>query len=483
MTNVLAPVAIRERIQTLDVIRGFALLGIALMNVEFFNRPIGDLDAGMPAGVVGIDYWAGWFVHVFVRGKFWTMFSLLFGMGFAVMLTRAEQAGRGFFAPYLRRTLALALFGTLHFIVLWTGDILFSYAAGAMLLMLVFYAKPRILLWLGVLLLALAAAFGAAGSFGHELPWQPMLGFGIPLLLFGVVAYSLRRWPLSGLRAAGLALYLIPALAMTIGGAAMIGQPPQAEQDRRAQVEAKTPEQKKALAESLEQRAEQREEHARDIADETRLMSTGSYADATAWRAQSFVKHLGQTVGFAVIVLGLFLLGAWFIRSGVMADPAAHLGLFRKMAWIGIPLGIGLSLAGAGITMTHVRGQNDGAFQLASGLAFLGSLPASLGYLGMVVVLFHGRWRNRLAQLAPVGRMALSNYILQSLLGTLFFYGYGLGQWGLPRSQQVLYVLVVFAMQVLLSRWWLSRFRFGPLEWAWRWITYGKRPAMRVAND
>ena len=80
------------------------------------------------------------------------------------------------------------------------------------------------------------------------------------------------------------------------------------------------PEQKKALAESLEQRAEQRKEHARDIADETRLMSTGSYADATAWRAQSFVKHLGQTVGFAVIVLGLFLLGAWFIRSGVMAD-------------------------------------------------------------------------------------------------------------------------------------------------------------------
>lgn len=477
------PLAIRERIQTLDVIRGFALLGIALMNVEFFNRPIGDLDAGMPAGVVGIDYWAGWFVHVFVRGKFWTMFSLLFGMGFAVMLTRAEQAGRGFFAPYLRRTLALALFGTLHFIFLWTGDILFSYAAGAMLLMLVFYAKPRILLWLGVLLLALAAAFGAAGSFGHELPWQPMLGFGIPLLLFGVVAYSLRRWPLSGLRGAGLALYLIPALAMTIGGAAMIGQPPQAEQDRLAQVEAKTPEQKKALAESLEQRAEQRKEHARDIADETRLMSTGSYADATAWRAQSFVKHLGQTVGFAVIVLGLFLLGAWFIRSGVMTDPAAHLGLFRKMAWIGIPLGIGLSLAGAGITMTHVRGQNDGAFQLASGLAFLGSLPASLGYLGALVVLFHGRWRNWLAPLAPVGRMALSNYILQSLLGTLFFYGYGLGQWGLPRIQQVVYVLVVFAMQVLLSRWWLAAFRFGPLEWAWRWITYGKRPAMRVAND
>ena len=476
------PVAIRDRIQTLDVVRGLALLGIALMNVEFFNRPIGDLDAGMPAGVSGIDYWAGWFVHVFVRGKFWTMFSLLFGMGFAVMLARAEQAGRGFFVPYLRRTLALAAFGALHFIFLWTGDILFSYASGAVLLMLVFYAKPQVLLWLGLLLLLAAAAFGIAGTFGHALPWQPLLGFGVPLLLFGVVAYAVRRWPLSGLRAAGLALYLLPSLAMAIGGAAMMGQPPEAERDRIQQAEAKTPEQKKAFAESLEKRAEQRKEHAQDVADETRLMSQGSYAEATAWRARSFVKHLPQNVGFAIIVLGVFLLGAWFIRSGVMADPAAHLRLFRQMAWIGIPLGLGMSLVAAGISVTHVRGENDGPFQLATGLAFIGNLPACVGYIGAVVLLFHGRWRNWLAPLAPVGRMALSNYILQSALGTLFFYGYGLGQWGMPRAQQLVYVLVVFALQVAFSRWWLTRFRFGPLEWVWRWATYGQRPSMRTAE-
>ena len=475
------PVSIGDRIQTLDVVRGFALLGIALMNVEFFNRPIGELDLGMPAGVGGIDYWAGWFVHVFVRGKFWTMFSLLFGMGFAVMLARAEQAGRGFFAPYLRRTLALATFGALHFVFLWTGDILFSYACGAMLLMLVFYAKPQVLLWLGVLLLLAAAAFGAAGAFGHALPWQPMLGFGIPLLLFGVVAYALRRWPLSGLRAAGLALYLLPSLSMAIGGAVMMGWPPETERDRIQQAEANTPEQEKVLAEALEKRAEQRKEHAQDVADETRVMREGSYAEATAWRAQSFVKHLGPNAGFAVIVLGVFLLGAWFIRSGVMSDPAAHLRLFRQMAWIGIPLGLGLSLVAARISLTHVPGQNDGPFQLATGLAFVGNLPACLGYIGVVVLLFHGRWRNWLAQLAPVGRMALSNYILQSALGTLFFYGYGLGQWGMPRAQQVLYVLAVFALQLLLSRWWLANFRYGPLEWLWRWITYGQRPWMRVA--
>src|SRR5690606_19162568 len=226
------PVAIRDRIQALDVLRGFALLGIALMNVEFFNRPIADLDGGLAAGASGMDYRVGWLVQVLVRGKFWTMFSLLFGMGFAVMLARAGQAGRGFLAPYLRRTLALAAFGALHYICLWTGDILFSYATGALLLMLVFHARPRILLWLGAALLLLAVGFGVAGAFGRALPWQPMLGFGIPLLLFGVVAHAVRRWPASGLRAAGLALYLLPALALAIGGAAMIGQPPEAERDR-----------------------------------------------------------------------------------------------------------------------------------------------------------------------------------------------------------------------------------------------------------
>ncbi|RZA17023.1 MAG: DUF418 domain-containing protein [Lysobacteraceae bacterium] len=84
---------------------------------------------------------------------------------------------------------------------------------------------------------------------------------------------------------------------------------------------------------------------------------------------------------------------------------------------------------------------------------------------------------------AGAGRAhGLTHYILQSVLGTLCFYGYGFGHWGMPRAQQLVYVLVVFALQVLLSRWWLSVFRFGPLEWAWRWATYGRRPPMRIAD-
>ena len=134
-STVLTPVSTPDRIVALDVIRGVALFGIFLMNIEWFNRPIAELDVGLPPGVTGIDYWAGWFVHVFIRSKFWTMFSLLFGMGFAVMLGRAQAAGRPFLGPYVRRTLGLAVIGFLHFVLIWNGDILFDYAMGAAFLL------------------------------------------------------------------------------------------------------------------------------------------------------------------------------------------------------------------------------------------------------------------------------------------------------------------------------------------------------------
>src|SRR5687768_124880 len=127
----LTPVANDERIQALDVVRGFALIGILLMNVEFFNRATASIGSGMQSGLSGANFWVSYFVQYFVAGKFWTIFSLLFGMGFAVMLTRTERAGRSFLVPYMRRIAALAVFGALHHIFLFAGDILFSYAVAA----------------------------------------------------------------------------------------------------------------------------------------------------------------------------------------------------------------------------------------------------------------------------------------------------------------------------------------------------------------
>jgi uncharacterized membrane protein YeiB len=477
-----SPVAASERITTLDVVRGFALFGILLMNVEFFNRPISELDVGLPPGVTGIDFWAGWFVHVFIRGKFWTMFSLLFGMGFAVMLARAQAAGRPFLAPYIRRTIALAAFGFLHFVFLWNGDILFDYAMGAAFLLLVFHARPKILLWIGGVALACAAIAGAAklfAGFEHDL-WGAFLGLGIPVLALGIVAWAVRKWPANGLRNAGLALFLLPCIGMAIGGLAT-PQIPQAEKDRVALAEAKTPKEQAEVRKAIAERKEAIAKHEAKVAKERRITSQGTYAEGVVFRLGEWPVSAAQHIVFAMFfVLGMFMLGAWFIRSGLMANPAAHLDEWRKIALFGIPFGIGLTIVAAAIATTHERGVNDSLYMFAQGLMFIAALPACLGYVAAIVLLFHSqRFRGLVAPFAPAGRMALTVYITQSLIGTLFFYGYGLGWYGLGRAWQLVWCVAVYAVLLVLCHWWLKRFRYGPLEWLWRAITYRQFPSMR----
>jgi uncharacterized protein len=130
-------------------------------------------------------------------------------------------------------------------------------------------------------------------------------------------------------------------------------------------------------------------------------------------------------------------------------------------------------------TATPTRIRLPGAVQLVT--LFMASLILALAYGATIVTVLDGRagpWMKR--WLAPAGRMALTNYLLQSVVGTLLFYQYGLGLWGqVSRAWQFALVIAVFALQLVFSRWWLRRFRFGPVEWLWRWATYGHRPAMR----
>lgn len=520
-TAELKPVGVSERIQALDVIRGFALLGIFLMNIEWFNRPLADLGAGMAAGQAGIDYAAAWFIDVFVRGKFWTMFSMLFGMGFAVMLARATAAQRGFIAPYLRRTAALAAFGLLHGVLIWGGDILLSYATAAFVLLLTLFGR----FWQGLVVAALLAGVGFAFKAGQQVG-----GFVAVLAIACLVALYLRNersvriggktWPLLGvvLAAAGLlaaiaggigvaltgkgyagmvagailivlswlsaryrnppelrkarvgaVLYMVPALAMLIGAAVALATP-----------ESAAP---KPDAEQKQQTEKRRAEQRREIATEAKAMSSGTYAEAVAFRREHYLGDYVRQGGFTMLVLGLFLLGAWFVQSGTILHPERHAALFRKMLWLGLPFGLALAVVGHFIAPSHVAGLNDRPWQLAMGLQMVGNLPMSLGYIAAIVLLLQrrGLWARLLSWLAPAGRMALTNYLSQSVIASLFFYGYGLGHWGVGRAWQALFVAVVFGLQLLLSRWWLSNFRYGPMEWLWRWATYGRRPAMRAA--
>lgn len=548
-TQTLAPLAPDQRIEALDVVRGFALLGIFLMNVEFFNRETVGIMEGMPLGLTGVDWFASWFVAYFVQGKFWTIFSLLFGMGFAVMLTRAERAGRDFLAPYLRRLVGLAVFGALHYIFLWSGDILFSYSIGAGGMLILLYGAWRpillaILVLIGIgMIPGLNPVFAIAGSLGfvalislylraerrikvfrHTVP---LFSFVLLIIgVFGVIAAAV-LWvlpdspkearistavisPMVLVLAAlsakfhqpvalrelrlGATIYTISFLMMTLGGAAQYWKPRESAaappgaasasaSDARPGGHESDKTSEKAAQKALERQAERarqlakREEQARS---EVQILSTGSYLEAVQMRARRFPEKVVGDAGFATVLVAMFLLGSWFVRSGVMENTRAHLALFRKLALYGLPLGIGLGLLGSLVAVTHIPGDEHDGFLMARGLAMLGNLPACLGYVGLVVLMLNSQsGLARIRVLAPLGRMALTTYLTQSVLCSLYFYAYGLGHWGMARSWQLLFVVLVFALQLAFSHWWLARYRFGPVEWLWRAFTYRQNPTMR----
>ena len=518
----LAPIAPNQRIEALDVVRGFALLGIFLMNIEFFNRIIGSLGDGMPRGLTGLDWFASWFVAYFVQGKFWTIFSLLFGMGFAVMLTRAEQAGRDFRKVYLRRALALAMFGAAHFLFLWEGDILFSYAVAALMLMVVLYVKPKpliiaivavagvgfipglsdifgvaaglaaagllalylrsetrvnlrgrgvplfsfLLLLIGALLIVAAAVFWLLPD-GPVEPRLPLSVFGPLLAVTGWLSWKYfepaekRRLRLAVSIYVFFAISIIasgvlqrfapdPDAGVTVSAAAMAEARKKAEDKK---VEDKKPEDKNRKKSKEERAAERQAEREKQLAEgkaerekELRIFTSGSYWETVKWSGGRFPEKAANDFGFAIILIGMFLLGSWFVRSGVMDNTAAHLPLFRKLAVMGLPLGIGLGLLGSLIATSHTPGDRYDGWGIAVGLSILGNLPACLGYVGMVVLMLHSQTLfSRVRVLGPLGRMALTNYLTQSLICAIYFYGYAMGHWGMPRAQQMLFVLVVYA--------------------------------------
>lgn len=406
------PLPPAERMQVLDVLRGFALLGILLMNMEGMAGPLITSGTGLDPALTGADRWADALIYVFVQGKFFTLFSLLFGMGFAVMSQRAQDAQRPFAGLYWRRGLTLLAIGLVHALLIWSGDILVTYALLSMLLLAFREVSGRWLVWLAI------ASFLAP------------LGLMMVLGLMGTLMQS------------------TPELAAA-WKEAMSGQD-------------------KMIAEMLE--------------GQRQAFGSGSYWQATLQRAKDLGFSLMNLMVVGPLVFGMFLLGSWFVKSGAIAQPQTRPRLFRALRWLALPAGLALVSISFAIDPTQHPDELSLTASTAFCLGMLGGALMCLGYAGWVV---HGMrspaGAGTLAWLAPAGRMALTNYLLQSLVCTLVFYGYGLGYFEqLPRAWQIPFALALFGAQVLLSRWWLRHFRFGPMEWLWRSATYLKPQPMRI---
>ena len=402
---------VEERIEVMDVLRGFALLGILMVNIEGFVGPLMASVTGLDPRLTGANRVVDGLIYVLAQGKFMPLFALLFGMGFALMLDRARARGDGGGALYARRLLGLLGFGIVHALLLWAGDVLIAYA---------------------------------------------LVGFVLLLLFRQAKAESLPAWALSFaviqvgmLLALGL---LMQAFSATPEGEAMMA------------------------AQAADARAV--------LAAERQAYGSGTYWQATVQRAKDMGDMLTALPVYGMQILTMFLLGTWLVRAGIVRDVAAQAPLLRKTIWVGLLVGLPLMLLSAICMPSLDMDRVDLRAMAWESVALMAGILMSLGYAAAIVLAMRRpAWRRRLSWCcAPAGRMALTNYLMQSLVCTSIFYGYGLGYFeALPRAWQPLFVVGLFALQVLLSRWWLARYRHGPLEWLWRWITYGTRAPMRLS--
>jgi uncharacterized protein len=400
------PVARGERLLVLDVLRGFAITGILWVNVPLMFTPVyGAVLGSGPEGTA--DAWARLLVEILAEGKFFTLFSLLFGIGAAIQMRRAEARGTSFAPFFVRRMTVLVGFGVAHVALLWWGDILIYYGV------------------LGLLLLPLRRARA-----GHVLRWAA-LALAVPIVLGGAVA----AW--SGLASGQAEAQLEEARIQAV------------RQARTGQAEAFEVYRGTDVAAMARQR-----------------FSDWSYAT---------VGVIGN--GMLAVVLAMFLLGLAAGKARILDDlerNAALLRTVRASGWAlgatGMALWLGLRPAGGGA---------EPFLGWMSTLGFvLGGAALSLGYAATLALALRAeRARRLLSPLAAVGRIALSNYLLQSLVVTTLAYGYGAGWYGEVGPAAALGVTAaVLALQIPLSVLWTRRFRYGPAEWLWRTLSYGRPP-------
>lgn len=399
-TNDLSPVSGKQRHVFLDALRGFALLGICLANYPEFSLytfQSDDVIAAMPSAKM--DSVVHFLLYVFVDGKFYTLFSLLFGIGFSIIISHAAERGSSGLRIFYRRMFILMLIAYCHLMLIWSGDILLLYAVLGMLLPLFRHVSGRKIFGIAMAMLLLPILIDAVcqwrGIFLGEYPYSRWWHYAG---MYGITEANFGTW----------------------------------------------------------------------------LRDAASYSDVFSFLKQGAWERMYEFVGGNRYfkVFGLFLIGFVVGRHKVYADLKAYRRILRRVAVLGTVTGMPLStLYAFSAVSAHPWGGAVHSVLYAISVYPLGFAYAAL--LGLFCI-SHPHLRVWKILAAP-GRMALTNYIGQSVAGFILFYGVGFGfgaSLGLGATELV--AIGVFAFQTVCSILWLKVFRFGPLEWVWRMLTYGK---------
>jgi len=382
----------KERIETLDALRGLALFGILLANILYWSGWT-FMTPGQLLAFAGADtvMWQYRFHHLLIDGKFYTIFSLLFGAGFALQIGRLSARGADGMRIYRRRVLVLLGIGLTHALLIWDGDILTLYALLGMLLPFFYgWSERRLLVAAGLLIFVVP--FAGIWLF-DRLGWAP---------------YQ----------------YLFDFSDDVVRGMGVDPAPD------------------KVLA----------------------------WFQRDDWRGWAAWQGTGWIYGWALKletwripkVLGIMLIGLVAGRRLVAGELVENRRLLWRVFWAGLAIGVPGSLSYA---LIPGNGQD-------SWPSLIGTVPMALAYAAGFALLWP-RAHRVLRHLAPVGRMALTNYLTHSLIGLVFFYGIGFGLAGRFQPLQFYAIAVmIFAGQMVFSRWWLDRHEQGPMEALWRRATY-----------
>lgn len=389
-----SPVKAEERILVLDALRGFALLGVILINLwSFSGYSWLSPDQKQELPTYWIDQWVDILLSVLINTKFITLFSILFGVGFAIQLDRAKAKGIAFKAYFLKRMLLLLLIGCFHAYLFWFGDILRHYALSGIMLLFVIHWSDKWILWLG--------------------------------LFFAVILTAL--------------LFILNGLLFSASS------PPVGELSLPQQI--------------------------------LQVFGTGNYFEVLKlnWIIDPFNNFLKDAPITFAATIGKFLLGYWMGRIGLFVQPQRFQSLLSKWLWWGISFGVLGSVAFWALNNGHLELNSPWLLWMPFAIAAALVLH-SLFYLSFFVYLFNTiKGRSLLQIFIPVGKMALTNYFVQSLIGLFLFYGFlpGFHWFGKVGAFYLLLLgLLIFTFQIIWSTWWLKINQQGPIEWLWRKMAY-----------
>jgi uncharacterized protein len=417
----LAPVQHNDREIFMDVLRGFAILGIFIANLgsgfSFYSE---SAHASGPLLVPYLDHKMSFLHHMFIEGKFYSIFSLLFGWGIALQFKRAEAKGINALPTVRRRLMFMLLLGFIH-LMIWPGDIVFFYALLAFLLLPLRKFSNKTLLITGIILVL------------------------SPILLYWLkMTFHELNYPAQKLR--------------ELGNWADIKLNPQLKDI-------------KSEAEYME------------------LMKNANWFDILKGNMAGFFYRYGYLFFVSRIpkVLGIFLIGYVVGRSDFYKNILQHKKILYRVIVMGLVMGLP-----ANYILAHYMSYFEGDYYELKINGFYETIAYALGvaelamvYVALFMLSFQTTAGKKiLSVLAPVGKMAFSNYILQSLVGNFVFLGPGLGFGG--QVGPFWYTILgtgFFIIQIILSTIWLKYFNYGPVEWLWRSATYKKWQPMLKRND